>query len=290
MFVLEVDPLTIAGLKDLPSTRGIESRVIPARTGVNPASIEIALMDSRFADVFDALIADVADAVAGTRDDGAAVAQLVGRLRRWQRFLEVSPSGLGVEAQRGLYGELWFLREHILDHLALGSGVGAWTGPRGAPQDFQLSGGVAVEVKATASKQPQQVRIANERQLDDTGIEVLILYYVSLDEREGGGESLPSAVELVRQRLAPEPATGDLFEERLLLSGYADVHSLKYVDRGYSVREARAFHVRDGFPRITERDLPNGVGDVQYAIDVLACRPYQMEDRFLAAALSRGSS
>ncbi len=45
---------------------------------------------------------------------------------------------------------------------------GAWRGPEPAHQDFQFTSG-AVEVKATAAKQPQSVRITSERQLDDNG-------------------------------------------------------------------------------------------------------------------------
>lgn len=59
----------------------------------------------------------------------------------------------------------------------------AWKAALAAHQDFQFSTG-ALEVKTTAAKQPQSVRITSERQLDDTGVGALFLHVVVVDERE----------------------------------------------------------------------------------------------------------
>ena len=41
--------------------------------------------------------------------------------------------------------------------------------------------------------------------------------------------------------------------------------------------------MRRGFPRLTERKLPTGVGDVSYALSLAACAPFTVE---IAAALT----
>lgn len=112
-----------------------------------------------------------------------AAAELLGRLRRWQQFLTAARDLLSIEAQRGLWGELHVLRTHLLPALGAAATVVGWKASAAAHQDFQFSGG-AVEVKTTAAKQPQSVRITSERQLDDTGVGALYLHVVVVDERE----------------------------------------------------------------------------------------------------------
>ena len=149
----------------------------------------VRLRDPACADVFTALAEDVAPRVAAAGGAKQAAAELLGRLRRWQQFLTASHDELSVEAQRGLWGELHVLRTHLLPALGAAATVEGWKASAAAHQDFQFAGG-AVEVKTTAAKQPQSVRITSERQLDDTGVGALFLHVVVVDEREvpAGGQ------------------------------------------------------------------------------------------------------
>jgi len=235
-----------AAKRGLPQFRGLE--VLNVVLGGQP-HLGIRLRDPVFADVFTALAEDVAPRVAGMADNRAAIDALIGRVRRWQKFLLAGTAGLSVERQRGLYGELHVLQRHLIPALSTATAVSAWRGPKGANQDFQFSSG-SIEVKTTIARQPQVVRISSERQLDDTGITALFLHVVVLDEREtederpADGESLPTVVDSLRRCLAGETEWADTFEDLLLDAGYLAVDGPRYENRRFIIRGEKSFRVR----------------------------------------------
>ncbi len=252
----------------------------PGRT-----TLELQLTNRAYEELFSILVRDLVERVVDSPTEGAAVLAFVSRLELWQRLLARSgPEGLSDEAQRGLYAELWFMREHLLPVLDGERTIQSWTGPHGTSQDFQLPD-LAVEVKSTASKLPQRMLIASERQLDDTGVDILFLFHLSLDARRGNGETLSAIVDALRDTLGDQGLSRPLFEENLLVIGYLDAHRGRYDRVGYTVRGSNLFHVRDDFPRIVEPDLPGGVGDVRYSLAVSECSPFAVSEQLLLERL-----
>jgi hypothetical protein len=153
--------------------------------------------------------------------------------------------------------------------------VAAWTGPTGTNQDFQLPR-LALEIKASSHRTSAEIPIANERQLDDTGVENLILVMVVLDERRGGtGTSLNTIVEDTRQAI-PDIATREQLDDLLIQVGYFPAHREQYDEPRYTVREIRYWSVRSDFPRITETDLRPGVSTCSYRIHTTGLDEYRM--------------
>lgn len=210
-----------------------------------------------------------------------------GQLRRWQRFLAIGREALDPAAQRGLWGELHFLRTRLLPLLG-GGAVTGWKGPEGAHQDFQFAT-AWIEVKTTLAKQPQSVRIASERQLDDTRAPALFLHVLAMEAHEGGAATLPALVAEVRAALAAWPAARETFEDALLKAGYLDQHAPRYAAAGYAVREETDFRVAPGFPRLVEAGLPAGIGDVTYGLSLVACAKFTVPAAALASALAAAS-
>jgi len=268
-----------AGPASRPQERQL-ARGLTLRVGPDPTSaivrVEVMLDDPSYADVFSGLIADVIVHLLAQPAHADPASVVIERLRRWQTLLtRLDPQGLSMERQRGLYGELWVLRHRLLPAAPPSVVVGGWQGPENANQDFQFPG-LAVEVKTSAGAQPQQIRVASERQLDDTGVGRLYLLHLALDVRAGGvGESLPEIVEDLHAQLASDPARLD-FDDRLLRSGYLDTHAARYELR-YTVRRESLFSVRAGFPCITEAMLPVGVGNVTYQVTWAQCQPFTVD-------------
>lgn len=284
MLVMLVSEASLDGVDELPTSQGVEARIARPGDDGRDAALELVLIDARYADIFAALVDDLAGAVVAERDEATAVAVFVGRLRRWQRFLEEGGlRGLSPEQQRGLYAELWLLREHLLPTLGPAAAVAGWTGPSHASHDFQL-GACALEVKATAAKQHQVLRIVSERQLDDTGVDELFLFHLSLDVHQNSGESLPTLVADVRERVRPTVAA-PVFDDRILEAGYLDAHAHVYADSGYTIREENFYRVGEGFPRIVERDLPAGIGDVRYSVGAAECKHFSVEPELVRRSL-----
>lgn len=252
--------------------------VWPACTGLDVLAVSldghaylgVTLKETRFADVFAALAEDLARRIdAAEPGPAAAVGVFLGQLHRWQRFLAIARHGLDPVAQRGLWGELLFLQAHLLPLLG-GAAIDGWKGPDGAHQDFQFAT-TWIEVKTTLAKQPQSVRIASERQLDDTRAPALFLHVLALEAHEGGAATLPAAVAELRAALVAWPAARETFEERLLAAGYLDRDAPRYATPGYAVRQAQTFRVQGDFPRLVEAALPPGIGDASYSLSLAAC-------------------
>ncbi|MET9354342.1 PD-(D/E)XK motif protein [Streptomyces sp. NPDC006617] len=257
------DPI-VRSVGRLPKAAGIEMN-LSAVSRVE-YELQVILTADELREVFNPLVSDVADTVRAAPAAADALAAAVDRFGRWQDLLRaVSRDGLSAEARRGLYGELLVLGEVLLASLAQTSAVEAWTGPMGTNQDFQLPA-VAIETKASVAKRPRSIRIASERQLDGTGTPALLLALAQLDERRGGsGESLNRRVEGIRQRLT-SPAARARFDGLLIQAGYLPGHRDLYEEPRYTLRELRFWHVREGFPRLIESDLPEGVGDCTYHV------------------------
>lgn len=284
VFLLRVSQEHLPTTGVLPSLRGVEpfAAILPADAPAH-GSLGLMLREIRYADIFTALVSDLAGHVARQPDDAGGVEAFLARLGKWQKFLENHSEGLSEEAQRGLYGELRFLRDHILPRLGA-EGASGWTGARRTPQDFQFPG-CAVEVKTSSAKQLQTLRISSERQLDGAHVEVLFLYHLSLEPLRGTGETLPQIVAAVRSLLPEGTTTRVHFEDALIEVGYLDAHAGRYAAVGYSVREENLFQVRESFPRLIESDLSDGVGEVSYSISVAACRRFTVEFATLDKAL-----
>jgi hypothetical protein len=208
----------------------------------------------------------------------------LGQLARWQKFLSASFDGLSQEAQRGLWGELHFLREHLLPTTGT-TAVNSWKGGERAHQDFQFESS-AVEVKTTLAKQPQVVRITSERQLDDSAWDSLFLNVIALEVRDGSGETLPEIVASLRAKLATDSGAREQFEDELLAIGYLEAHAERYADRGYQVRTVGFFRVGPKFPSLVEADMPAGVGDANYALSVAACEPFKVKPSDVEATVA----
>jgi len=264
--------------REWPDCRGLEMFSV-ALSG--DAHLGVRLRDPTCTDVFTTLAEDVAPRVTMAINARAAAASLLGRLRRWQKFLAAGKEGLSQEQQRGLFGELLFLSTHLLSDLSASAAIGGWRAPQAAHQDFQFMSG-AVEVKTTTAKQPQAVRITSERQLDDTGIPSLFLHIVVLDEREvepgvaGGIATLPGLVSDLRLRLAVDLQVLELFDDHLLEAGYLDSDAPRYEARHFTLRREFTFKVQSAFPRLIDRDLPVGVGDASYELSLAACGPFAL--------------
>jgi hypothetical protein len=274
--------------RDWPECRGLEIFTVALNGSPH---LGVRLRDKSSADVFTALAEDISPRVSAAAGTKEALSALLGRLGRWQQFLAAMKEGLSLEARRGLFGELHVLKAHLIPVFGNVEAVGSWKASAAAHQDFQFTSG-AIEVKTTAAKQPQAVRITSERQLDDTGVGALFLHVVAVDEREvtsagkTSGATLPDLIAVLRAMLAPDTFALQSFNDRLLDAGYLDVHASRYQVRRYTLRREWTFRVTGRFPRITEDQLPEGIGEVSYALSLAACSSFSVEKSAFLSALN----
>ena len=225
-------------------------------------------------DVFIEVCSDLAEELSLLESATKRKIALLDFIDRWSRFFETyNLKTLPDEKQRGLFGELWWLRR-LLNHGLTGNiVVNSWKGCERGYHDYDLDGKV-VEVKTTLSKEPRKVQISNERQLDENGLISLCLLVLSLNQAEAGGETLPVIIDSIRNVLARDASCLRKFEHSLHATGYINAHAHSYT-ASYTVRIEELFRVGPGFPRIIT--MPCGIGDLKYSLLVASCSLFKVD-------------
>jgi hypothetical protein len=274
--------------KDLPATKGLEVRFDFGFIEKSEIAIVLKLLNEDFIEVFTALLNDIIATVDEKTDEQAFVAAFFNRLTIWKLFFDnSSPEGLGPERRRGLFGELYFLREMIIPHFGV-TGIKYWVGPEAATHDFEL-GGAAIEVKTSAGKKSQRITISSERQLDDAGYKTLFLTEFSIAVRRHSSPNLVEMIRTLETLLSVDQSLLVRFRNLLLMSGYSPLHDDRYLLEGYHVEETNYYVVKEGFPRLLGRDLKPGIGGIKYTVDLSACKDFKVDADEIKSFLAKQS-
>lgn len=265
--------------------KDIKIETLPDERDKSKKFLLIILLNKQHKDIFSTLCEDLIFGISDVSTEQTLVEKLLERLAKWQSLFEkVGKQGLSDEAQRGLFGEIFFLRFFLTNNSDKNYCVKSWLGPEKSIQDFQYSNW-AVEVKTTHGNNHQKIHITSERQLDDSIIEKIFLFHLSLDVRVGNGESLNILIDEVLELLNDNTMASNLFKLKLLESGYYDIHKPLYDERGYTIRQENIYRVTGNFPRITENQIPIGVGDVRYSIVLSESEEWRINHQTLLGEL-----
>lgn len=263
-----------AGKLTQPSIRGIEVSLDELRVDDRPIRryFDVACRDMTMHENFAAVVAEILEAL----EDGGEVGPTLDAIfRRWRWFWRVAPASMSPEEATGLFGELWFIEYWLAPVDA--AVLAAWTGPKGDRHDFKWPR-ASVEVKTTRvnSDGSGTHRISRLDQLEDPEEGDLHLFSLRVIVDDLGGHSLNQSLDRLRARLTGTPELLALFEERIGLLGYNPAHARHYDVRLRVVAE-ELYRVGPGFPRLTREilgDLPAGIDNVSYTLDLAACRDW----------------
>ena len=255
---------------NLPVLKNIDVRF---RT-INGRAFVISLLDNAHREIFETLCRDIVNAAEGAADQMAALDRVVRRTRRWHFLLKGgSTKGLSMEEQRGLVGELAFLRE-VASSVSPETAIEGWTGPEGAAKDFEFPI-ACIEVKARRGAAKPYVRISSEDQLSDVDDRQLFLRVYDVDSAViPEGDNLHGHVRNTLALFEESPECLEAIEERLEALCYDSAHD--YEKRRWIIGTCRTFEVSEGFPRITS-PLTSGVLSVTYSIDLSECTDFATE-------------
>lgn len=234
------------------------------------------LLNFEHIDIFAVLCEDLIESISEETNEKRIIREVLNRFEKWKSlFNKIGLQGLKPEEQRGLFGELYFLRKFLRTTINFLPIVNTWTGTEKQIRDFQ-SGPWAVEVKTTYGNNHQKVQINSERQLDTTNLEDLFLYHISLEQQQNTGETLNDIVDSVIDILRDEIIALNKFKSKIYEVGYFDMQRNLYGTIGYHIRQDEFYKVEEGFPRIEENDLPIGIGDLKYSIILSQCVPFSI--------------
>lgn len=255
---------------ELPKLKNLEIRF---QTLLGGPIFYIRLKDPAQMELFETLCRDVMAACESAETEDEALKRAITRTFRWHYFLRGGKlEVLSEEAQKGLIGELAVLK-------LLMAGVGAkpaltaWTGPSGAPKDFELNSD-CIEVKARRGASQPFVKIANEYQLADVPDRRLWLAVLAVDQvPPPHGGTLSDHVAEVTSILERTDVSAVMeWDLHLADAGYDDMHD--YSSWRWIVAEPEFYQVVWDFPRIPA-PVPLGVSGVTYVLALSACEPFR---------------
>lgn len=259
---------------------GIRLEVLSDLSNARKQYFLIVLMSDGNKEIFSVVVEDLMQSVSHLEKEQDLISELLNRFTRWKSlFAKAKLEGLSDSEQQGLYSELYLLRR-LLQKMQSDkhSCVSAWIGTKKEAKDFQWKDW-AIEVKSSVTNQHQKIQIANERQLDSDSLRKLFLFHLSLQKLQMGGETLNAIVDSILAILECDdyPALV-LFKSKLLDGNYFNHHRTLYDYTGYEIRQRTFYDVKDNFPRLTEKAIPTGVGEVKYTIVISYCNPYEIDE------------
>lgn len=259
-------------LPDLPKLRNLEIRF---QTLPGGPILYVRLKDSAQLELFETLCSDVMAAGELANTEAEALARAIGRTFRWHYLLRGGRlEALTEEAQKGLIGEIEVLKL-LIASLGTKTALAAWTGPSGAPKDFELKAG-CIEVKARRGASQPFVKIANEHQLAAVPDRRLWLGILAVDKvQPPHGQTLTEYVDEVTELLErTEPSAITDWDLHLADAGYDMLHD--YSAWRWIVSSPEFHSVAEGFPRIMT-PVPLGVSGVTYSLALSACTPFRTD-------------
>lgn len=271
-----INKTTEVNISNFSNLQEIQVDLFASPNEVDKNILIFKLLNFEHKDIFAVLCEDLIASISEETNEKRIIREVLNRFEKWKSlFNKIGLQGLKPEEQRGLFGELYFLRKFLRTTNNFLPIVNTWTGTEKQIRDFQ-SGSWAVEVKTTHGNNHQKVQISSERQLDTTNLENLFLYHISLEQQQNSGETLNDIVDSVIEILREEMIALNKFKSKIYEVGYFDLQRNLYETVGYHIRQDEFYKVEKDFPRIEENDLRIGVGDVKYSIILSQCAPFSI--------------
>lgn len=244
------------------------------------------LTNNQHKDIFSVLCEDLIESITSETNEVQLVKTILNRFEKWKSlFTKIISEGMLPEEQRGLFGELYFLRKFLQINNNYQFVLNTWIGTAGEVRDFQMNNW-ALEVKTTHGNNHQKIQVSSERQLDTTHLDKLFLYHLSLEKVQESGESLNQIIATISTMLKADTIALNRFKSKLYEAGYFDQHFALYDSIGYFIRQDTFYIVENEFPRIQEHEIRSGVGDVKYSIILSQCEPFKQSEQSVFETLT----
>ena len=241
--------------------------------------LTIQLFSDANTDIFAYLCGNLVETIERCDTEAKAIKLVLNKLEKWKTmFSKGASDGLSITEQQGLYGELMYLHKLVLRGIfSYIDTLKIWVGADKAMRDFQGKDW-AVEAKTISINNADQITINGERQLDETLLDKLYLYHLSVEASRMNGQTLNDKVDELRSLFSDDKAALNIFNAKLMEAGYFDHHRELYRERCYKIRKESIYVIDDSFPRIKESELRDGVSNTVYSINVSTCAEYMVSE------------
>ena len=202
-----------------------------------------------------------------------AVQRVLRRYAAWVRLFERRQSELlGIHAQKGLLGELMFLKNVIEEGRPMLDSLAGWAGPDGADQDFFYDDGWH-EVKAVGAA-AAAVSISSVEQLDHPMEGELVVFRIdACVPQHNNAVTLYQMVSALKKMTVSIPGAAETLLLKLAAAGY--VHRGEYDQQYFFVSAQQRYAVTESFPRMRRAGLPREVINISYQLDLPSLAPWE---------------
>ena len=249
---------------NLVSSKSIEAGCNKRKDGRYAAVFT--LMDSSQEDVFIAMCSDI---IKFSRSDNAenSLKKVVGRYTAWLRLLDHKRNSyLNENGQKGLIGELLFLKEVIESGMNPNDAVEGWIGPDGADWDFVYDDGWH-EIKSVEAAS-LTVSISSLDQLGNSLPGELVVFRIdkcSLAEPEA--ITLYKAVHKILNMISDDNHLSSRFILKLASAGYIDIEE-EYDKQAYECIGKESYRVDETFPRLYRGNISPEICSAHYQLNL----------------------
>lgn len=178
-------------------------------------------------------------------------------------FLAAKTPIPSVNKQAGLVAELLVLQSLLKSRKICG--FVSWTGPEGAPHDFEGQDW-SIECKATLSNERFEIEVSNLEQLDSIDGKILDLVLIRLQADPNGALSIPM---LTRNILRLGTGNQAHLMEKIAKSGLSiELLAEEHLFEKFNMKEVYEFAVGSDFPRLETKSSSWRVGGVRFRLDL----------------------
>ncbi|MDO4228659.1 MAG: PD-(D/E)XK motif protein [Capnocytophaga sp.] len=266
IYIMSVaENITIPELKNF-RFKGVEVFAIDINS---KKELYINLLDNELKDIFSLFIQNILSEIQKCITENEAITKTLNIVSKWKKlFDKINIAGLNQEEQKGLIGELLFLNYLIDNEKTKEKALAYWTSPE---EDFEakdfILNTVGCEIKFTTAKHPK-IKISSERQLEINNLDNLFLILYTAEPVKENGFSLNTLVEQIKGKIKSYEILA-FFDLKLGLKGYFE-QDKEFYTQLYSLKNTFVFCINNSFPKIIKNQLPLGIYDVSYSIEISA--------------------
>lgn len=234
------------------------------------------LLSDKAKTVYYSFCSNLVQSVINAETEAQGLASLKNRFIIWKAlFTSESSTNVSTDILRGLYGELYFLNNYLLNKYESTKTVLSWSGPDSTSKDFSLDE-VWYEVKTIGSNE-STVKISSITQLTSNAIGFLTVIKAEQMSSEYSGENccISDLIDSILVKLADEHLESILLNK---VSAYCENSYDAFSTVRFNVNSVKIFRVESGFPRITIDEVPySAITNVSYEIAIAALEHFLEE-------------
>lgn len=234
------------------------------------------LLNTELKEAYFSFCENMIESIIGVKNESDGLVLIKRRFITWKKlFQKASGKDVSKEKLMGLLGELTVLKDIVTPKYGAETAIRSWGGPDMQSKDFTLDN-TWYEVK-TIGANADSIHISSLTQLSSDVIGHLVVVRAEAVSPEYIGESF-AIIDVIKEILltVSDESIENLFTGKIQRLGI-DVFGKEITER-FIIKSVRKYKVEDGFPRITERNVPySEITEVNYIISAAAINQFAEE-------------